>query len=52
MAEKVLDTLEHKESHFEVLYENSLSLKEKIETVAKEIYGAATVTYAPAAEKH
>ena len=51
LAEKVLDTLEHKESHFEVLYENSLSLKEKIETVAKEIYGAATVTYAPAAEK-
>ena len=41
LAEKVLDTLEHKESHFEVLYENSLSLKEKIETVAKEIYGAA-----------
>lgn len=51
LAEKVLDTLEHKESHFEVLYENSLSLKEKIETVAKEIYGAATVSYAPAAEK-
>ena len=51
LAEKVLDTLENKESHFEVLYENSLSLKEKIETIAKEIYGAATVTYAPAAEK-
>lgn len=51
LAEKVLDTLEHKESHFKVLYENSLSLKEKIETVAKEIYGAATVSYAPAAEK-
>ena len=51
MAAKVLDTLEHKESHFEVLYENSLSVKEKIETVAKEIYGAATVSYAPAAEK-
>ena len=32
-------------------YENGLSLKEKIETIAKEIYGAATVSYAPAAEK-
>ncbi len=51
LAEKVLDTLENKESHFEVLYEDSLSLKEKIETIAHEIYGAASVTYAPAAEK-
>lgn len=34
-----------------MLYENGLSLKEKIETIAKEIYGAATVSYAPAAEK-
>ena len=51
LAEKVLDTLENKESHFKVLYENDLSLKEKIETIAKEIYGAATVSYAPAAEK-
>ncbi len=51
LAEKVLDTLENKESHFEVLYEDSLSLKEKIEKIAHEIYGAASVTYAPAAEK-
>ena len=40
LANKVLDTLEKKESRFKVLYEDSLSLKEKIETVAKEIYGA------------
>lgn len=51
LANKVLDTLEKKESHFKVLYEDSLSLKEKIETVAKEIYGADSVSYAPAAEK-
>lgn len=51
LANKVLDTLEKKESHFKVLYEDSLSLKEKIETVAKEIYGAGSVSYAPAAEK-
>ena len=47
----MLDTLEKKESRFKVLYEDSLSLKEKIETVAKEIYGAGSVSYAPAAEK-
>lgn len=51
LANKVLDTLEKKESRFKVLYEGSLSLKEKIETVAKEIYGAGSVSYAPAAEK-
>lgn len=51
LAQKVLKTLEEKESHFKVLYEDDLSLKEKIETVAKEIYGAERVTYAPAAEK-
>ena len=43
--------LETKESHFKVLYDDALSLKEKIETVAKEIYGADGVTYATAAEK-
>ncbi|MBO5113751.1 MAG: formate--tetrahydrofolate ligase [Lachnospiraceae bacterium] len=51
LANKVLDTLEHKESHFKVLYENDLSLKEKIEKVAQEIYGADGVDYAPAAVK-
>ena len=40
LAEKVLNTLETKESHFHTLYEDSLSLKEKIETISKEIYGA------------
>ena len=51
LANKVLETIEHKESNFKVLYDDSLSLKEKIETVAKEIYGAAGVTYSPAAER-
>lgn len=51
LAEKVLNTLETKESHFHTLYENSLSLKEKIETISKEIYGADGVEYTPAAEK-
>ena len=51
LAEKVLHTLETKESHFKPLYEDELSLKEKIETIAKEIYGADGVEFAPAAEK-
>ncbi len=51
LAEKVLETLETKESHFHTLYADELSLKEKIETISKEIYGADGVEYAPAAEK-
>ncbi len=51
LAEKVLETLENKESHFKVLYDDELSLKEKIETVAREIYGADGVTYSAAADK-
>ena len=51
LANKVLETLETKESHFKPLYEDSLTLKEKIETVAKEIYGADGVTYSAAAER-
>ena len=51
LAEKVLDALENKESNFKVLYDDKLSLKEKIETIAKEIYGADGVTYSNAANK-
>ena len=51
LAEKVLHTLETKESNFKPLYEDELSLKGKIETIAKEIYGADGVEFAPAAEK-
>ena len=51
LANKVLETLETKESFFEPIYKDELSLKEKIETIAKEIYGAGSVTYDPSAEK-
>lgn len=51
LAEKVLETLENKKSEFKVLYEDELSLEEKIKTIATEIYGAKGVTYAPAAKK-
>ena len=51
LAEKVLETLEKKESHFHTLYDNELSLKDKIRTIAQEIYGARDVVYEPAADK-
>ena len=51
LAEKVISTLETKESHFAPIYPDDMSLKDKIATIAKEIYGADGVTYAPAAER-
>lgn len=51
LAEKVLYTLENKESHYKPLYPDEAALKEKIAAVAKEIYGADGVSYAPAASK-
>lgn len=51
LANKVLKTIETKESGFEPLYCNEISLKEKIETVAKEIYGANGVSFDSVAEK-
>ena len=51
LAEKVLKTLSEKESHFKPLYGDDISLTEKIETVAKKIYGAGSVTVSAAAKK-
>ena len=51
LAEKVLHTLETKESNFKVLYPDDMSLKDKVNTIATEIYGADGVTYSPAAER-
>ena len=51
LAQKVLETLEHRPGNFRVLYPDDISLKGKIRTVATEIYGADGVTYAPAASK-
>lgn len=50
LAQKVLAALE-KESDFHLLYENELSLKEKIEKIAVEIYGAAGISVSSAAAK-
>lgn len=51
LAEKILHTLETKKSNFKVLYDEKLPIKEKIETIAKEIYGADSVTYMNSASK-
>lgn len=51
LAEAVLNTLDTKQSAFAPIYSDNLSLKEKIETVAKEIYGAEGVNYSDSANK-
>ena len=51
LAKEVIHTLETKESDFTPLYDTELSIREKIEKIAKEIYGAGKVNYAPAAAK-
>ena len=51
LAKAVLNTLETKESHYHSIYTDDLSLTEKIETIAKEIYGADGVNYSDAAKK-
>lgn len=51
LAEKVLETLETKESHFHTLYEDELPLEDKITVISKEIYGADGVVFEPAAKK-
>lgn len=50
LAKKVLATISTKESNYKPLYDVTLSIKEKIKTIATEIYGASEVTYDPAAE--
>ncbi|MBQ3226043.1 MAG: formate--tetrahydrofolate ligase, partial [Clostridia bacterium] len=51
LAEKLVDMLDNKESHFAPIYDANLPIKEKIETIVKEIYGGDGVSYTPAAEK-
>ena len=51
LANKVVETLENKKSNFHVLYADELPIAKKIETVCKEIYGAAAVNFDPAAMK-
>ena len=51
LAQKVLKTLEEKKSGFHVLYDQSLPIREKVEIVAREIYGADGVSWNPAAAR-
>ena len=51
LAEKVLETLETRESHFAPIYPLDLPIRDKIRAVAEKIYGAADVSYTPAASK-
>ena len=51
LAKKVLDTIENKESSFKPLYDDDMPIVEKIQTIAKEIYGADGVNFADTAKK-
>lgn len=51
IAEKIVQILE-KETDFKFVYEDSDSIKEKIEKVAKKIYGAEDVKYTDLAEEN
>ena len=51
LANAVLETLETKQSDFEVLYPDEMELEDKIETIATKIYGAAKVEYSVPAKK-
>jgi len=51
LAEKVINAIETKDNNFKPIYDDDLPLKEKIETVAKEIYGADGVIFEPSAAK-
>ena len=51
LSAKVMETLENKPTQYHVLYPDEMSLKDKINTIAKEIYGADGASFAPAAAK-
>lgn len=51
MAQTLLDLMEKEESNFKPLYDEDLSIQEKIETIAAEIYGAKSVTFTTAAQR-
>lgn len=51
LAEKVLKTLSEKKSEFKPLYPDEMPLKDKVRTIAREIYGAKDVVFAKEADK-
>lgn len=51
LAKKVIETLENKMSNFQLLYQDNLSIQEKIRKVSKEIYGADEITLSSTAKR-
>jgi formate--tetrahydrofolate ligase len=51
LARKVLETLRNKKSNFKVLYKTEKSIPEKVETIAKEVYGADGVIFSEIVKK-
>ncbi|MBR1750059.1 MAG: formate--tetrahydrofolate ligase [Ruminococcus sp.] len=51
LAQKVVSTIDSKPSQYKPLYDEKLPVKEKIETLAREIYRADGVVYTAQAEK-
>ncbi|MGN1110702.1 MAG: formate--tetrahydrofolate ligase [Oscillospiraceae bacterium] len=51
LANAVVDACENEQSNFKPLYDENLSIKEKIETIAKNIYRADGVVYTAKADK-
>jgi len=51
LAKTVLDVIENEKSEFKPLYDEKKSISEKIETIAKEIYGAGSIAFSEKAKK-
>jgi formate--tetrahydrofolate ligase len=51
LAKEVLEALDKDDNTFKPIYDPEMPIREKIETLAKEIYGAEGVVYTPSADK-
>lgn len=51
LAKSVVNFTQKRDNHFRFLYDSGFSIKDKIETVAKKIYGAGSVVYTPQADE-
>lgn len=50
LAETLMCVMDNKASHYQPLYSLPMSIEEKVERIAREIYGAAAVSFSPAAQ--
>lgn len=51
LAEQIIDLVENTESNFKVLYDENLSIEEKVNTIVREVYGGKEAIFTPAAMK-